>query len=106
VKWNAKYQKKVGIDTGAAKNLPQGVAEKVQHITKRVYKVLELSGYARIDLRLDDLGQDTRARSEPEPADRAERGLRRVCRAGGLPYPALLQRILTAGIRWEPERPG
>src|SRR6185503_15347660 len=27
-------------------------------------------------------GTGTRARSEPEPADRAERGLRRVCRAG------------------------
>jgi D-alanine-D-alanine ligase len=26
--------------------------------------------------------------------------------AAGLPYPALLQRILTTGLRWEPERLG
>src|SRR5688572_13383723 len=53
VKWNAKYQQKFGIDTSEAKGLPDGIAERVQHISKRVFKVLELSGYARVDLRLD-----------------------------------------------------
>jgi len=106
VKWNAKYQKKVGIDTGAAKNLPQGVAEKVQHITKRVYKVLELSGYARIDLRLDDLGQVHVLEANPNPQIARSEDFAESAALAGLPYPALLQRILTTGIRWEPERLG
>src|SRR5436190_13520798 len=44
VKWSAKYQKRVGIDTGSAKGLPDGAAEAIQHISRRVYKVLQLSG--------------------------------------------------------------
>src|SRR5690606_19553488 len=48
VKWSPKYQEKVGIMTGATE-IPDDVAARVQHITRRVYRVLELSGYARID---------------------------------------------------------
>src|SRR4030095_5786480 len=47
VKWSLKYQEKVGIATGGAKHLEPVVADEIQHITRRVYKVLELSGYAR-----------------------------------------------------------
>ena len=52
-KWNTKYQKKYGIMTGPADLAPE-VAAAVQHLCKRVYRTLDLSGYARIDLRLDD----------------------------------------------------
>src|SRR5205809_2715772 len=53
VKWSVKYQKKYGIDSGVAKDLPEGKAERIQHLCKRAFRALELSGYARIDLRLD-----------------------------------------------------
>src|SRR5207245_8279539 len=53
VKWSVKYQKKYGIDSGPAVELADGQAEKIQHLCKRAYRGLELSGYARIDLRLD-----------------------------------------------------
>src|SRR5436305_2558999 len=53
VKWSVKYQKKYGVDSGPARDLPEGVAERIQHVCKRAYRALELSGYARIDLRLD-----------------------------------------------------
>jgi len=51
VKWSVKYQKKYGIDSGAATDLPEGKAEGIQHLCKRAFRALELSGYARIDLR-------------------------------------------------------
>src|SRR6185436_7750072 len=53
VKWSKKYQDKVGIDTSQAKDLPDGASDLIQRISRRVYRTLELSGYARIDLRLD-----------------------------------------------------
>ena len=53
---------------------------RIQHVCKRAYRALELSGYARIDLRLDEAGHVLGARGESEPADRAGRRLRGVGR--------------------------
>ena len=45
VKWSKKYQDKMGIDSGPAKDLGNGLTEQIQHVSRRVYKTLELSGY-------------------------------------------------------------
>jgi D-alanine-D-alanine ligase len=106
VKWNAKYQKKMGIATAEAKDLPPGVAEQVQHISRRAFKVLELSGYARIDLRLDAAGRVHVLEANPNPQIARTEDFAESAKHIGLTYPALLQRILTTGLRWEPERLG
>lgn len=106
VKWSPKYQAKMGIATGEATDLPPGMAERVQHISKRAYKVLELSGYARIDLRLDDQGRVHVLEANPNPQIARTEDLAQSAAKAGLPYPALIQRILTTGLRWEPERLG
>lgn len=106
VKWNPKYQEKMGVETGEAKNLPPGAAERIQHVSKRVYKTLELSGYARIDLRLDEQGGVYVLEANPNPQIARTEDFAASAAVAGLPYPALLQRILTTGQRWEPERLG
>ena len=106
VKWSSKYQKKMGIDTGLAKGLPEGLPEKIQHISRRVYKTLELSGYARIDLRLDETGRVYVLEANPNPQIARSEDFAESAAKAGMPYPALLQRILTTGIRWEPDRLG
>ncbi|HEV8348074.1 MAG TPA: hypothetical protein VGQ16_15975, partial [Vicinamibacterales bacterium] len=40
VKWSVKYQKKYGIDSGAAGDLPEGKAEGIQHLCKRTFRAL------------------------------------------------------------------
>lgn len=50
-KWNEKYRKRKGIETGPAK-LEKAVEDKVIKTCKKVYQILNLNGYARIDLRL------------------------------------------------------
>src|SRR3954463_7264442 len=57
VKWSVKYQKKYGIESGPAKELPDDLCEEIHHVCRRTYRALELSGYARIDLRLDQNGR-------------------------------------------------
>jgi D-alanine-D-alanine ligase len=106
VKWNAKYQKKVGIDTGEAKSLSPESAEQVRHVASRAYKVLEQSGYARIDLRLDTSGRVHVLEANPNPQIARTEDFAASAAAAGLDYPALLQRILTTGLRWEPDRLG
>src|SRR3954467_3410827 len=56
VKWSVKYQKKYGIDSGPTADLPDAKNNEIQHLCKRAFRALELSGYARIDLRLDEAG--------------------------------------------------
>ena len=106
VKWNAKYQKKMGIDTHEARDLPKGAAELVQHISRRAYKTLEQSGYTRIDLRLDTEGRVYVIEANPNPQIAREEDFAASAKAAGLTYPTLLQRILSAGLRWEPQRLG
>ncbi len=106
VKWSAKYQKKHGITTGPAKNLPDGLAEQVQRICRRVYRTLELSGYARIDLRIDAEGRVYVLEANANPQLAYGEDFAESAEAAGMSYEALLQEILNAGLRWRPEKPG
>ncbi|HEV3140547.1 MAG TPA: hypothetical protein VGY57_08535, partial [Vicinamibacterales bacterium] len=42
VKWSVKYQKKYGIDSGPAIDLPEAKSDQIQHLCKRAYRALEL----------------------------------------------------------------
>jgi D-alanine-D-alanine ligase len=106
VKWSAKYQEKMGIKTADAKDLPEGMNDRIQHISRRAYKVLQLSGYGRIDLRLDAAGGIHVLEANPNPQIARTEDFAESAAKAGLPYPALLQRILGIGMRWEPERGG
>ena len=103
VKWSVKYQKKYGIDSGAAKDLPEAVTEKIQHICKRAYRALELSGYARIDLRLDEAGNVWVLEANPNPQIAKGEDFAESAAKVGIGYETLLQRILNLGLRWQPE---
>jgi D-alanine-D-alanine ligase len=68
--------------------------------------VLQLSGYARIDLRLDPEGRVFVLEANPNPQIAKAEDFAESAAAAGVTYSALLQRILTTGLRWEPERAG
>jgi D-alanine-D-alanine ligase len=106
VKWSPKYQEKAGIFTGLADPMPEGTEERIQHISRRVYRVLELSGYARIDLRLDAEGRVYVLEANPNPQIARYEDFARSADCAGYSYPALIQKILTIGLRWEPARHG
>jgi D-alanine-D-alanine ligase len=98
VKHDVEYQQRHGIDIRAAELTPEQAA-RLAHISKRIYKTLELSGYARIDFRLgaDDHFYFLEANPNPEIAQREE--FASAARAAGVEYPELLQRILNLGLR-------
>src|ERR1700686_1888933 len=52
VKHDTDYQERRQILHGPAKNLAPELAARIQAIAKRIYRTLELDGYARIDFRL------------------------------------------------------
>jgi D-alanine-D-alanine ligase len=103
VKWSVKYQKKYGIDSGPAAELRQQQAEAVQHICKRAYRALELSGYARIDLRLDAEGNVWVLEANPNPQIAKGEDFAASAEKAGWSYETVLQRIISLGMRWQPE---
>jgi D-alanine-D-alanine ligase len=106
LKWSMLYQKKHGIVSGPAKDLPEALVRQIGSVCKRVYRSLMLSGYARVDLRLTEDGRVYVLEANPNPqlahgedyADSAE--------AAGIKYGALLERILRLGLDWEPSQLG
>ncbi len=106
VKWNPKYQKKYGIRSGPAEGLPNGMQEKIQHLAKRIYRALNLSGYARIDLRLDPDGKVYVLEANPNPELAKQEDFAESAQKAGTAYADLLQRILNLGFQWRPDRLG
>jgi D-alanine-D-alanine ligase len=104
VKWSAKYQEKHGIATGKAIGLPDGLEPAISKMAKRVYRSLELSGYARIDLRLDAAGKVYVLEANPNPQIAYGEDFAESAEHGGLSYEDLLDRILALGLQWRPER--
>jgi D-alanine-D-alanine ligase len=104
VKWSRKYQDKYGIRSGEAKNLPDGAAEKVQHLAKRVYRALGLSGYARIDMRMDQAGNIYVLEANPNPQIADDEDFAESARKADVPYKNLLQELIHIGMRWRPAR--
>jgi D-alanine-D-alanine ligase len=102
VKWSVKYQKKYGIDSGMAE-LPEGEGEKIQHLCKRAFRALELSGYARIDLRLDEAGNAWVIEANPNPQIAKGEDFAESAAKIGISYETVLQRIINLGLRWQPE---
>ncbi len=52
VKWDRRYQKKHGIRTGARRTCRKACAAYLDKLSKRIFRSLYLSGYARMDFRM------------------------------------------------------
>ena len=102
LKWSLTYQQKHGIASGPARDLPVGLGARIQTLCKRVYNVLCLSGYARIDLRLTDAGEVYVMEANPNPQIARDEDFADAAQEGGIDYGHLLQRIVNLGLDWEP----
>jgi len=103
VKWSVKYQKKHGIDTTVAA-LSDEMSDKVQHLAKRVYRALDLSGYARIDLRMKADGQLYVIEANPNPQLAQGEDFAESAKRAGVSYAKLIERIIGLGLQWRPSR--
>jgi len=106
VKWDLKYQKKLGIKTRQAKDLPPGMSGQIARVSKRIYRSLGLNGYARLDFRMSPDGKVYNIEVNPNPQLAYGEDLAESAHAAGLDYEALVQRILNLGLRRGQERDG
>lgn len=97
VKWDLAYQEKYGIATDAATDLPPELEKRIATVCKRVYRVLGISGYARMDLRLTPDGRIYILEANPNPNLSHGEDFAESAEKLGISYADLLQKIVTLG---------
>jgi D-alanine-D-alanine ligase len=99
LKWNPDYQKKVGLVTKPA-NLAPELQRKLELLSKRIYRHLCLSGYARLDYRMTNDGEFYLLEANPNPQIAINEDFADSAAHSGLKYPKLLQKIITLGLSY------
>jgi D-alanine-D-alanine ligase len=103
VKWDKRYQARHGITTRAAAELPPAVEARLDRLSRRIYRALHLSGYARIDYRVRDDGSIFVLEANANPNLAREEDFAESARAAGSEYATLLERIMTLGLGYDVE---
>jgi D-alanine-D-alanine ligase len=99
VKHDPEYQEKRGIFQQQADDLPDALIASIQRTTKRIYKTLELDGYARIDYRLTPDGTLYFLEANPNPDIATTNEFASAAEEVGLKYRDLLRKILALGMQ-------
>lgn len=98
-KFDHAYRRRKGVNTGKAK-LSEDMVKKLQQAAKRTYKALDLSGYARIDFRIDENDQIWVLEANPNPDISSSDEFAASAKHGGYNYHALLNKLLSLGRGW------
>jgi D-alanine-D-alanine ligase len=103
VKWDRAYQKRYEITTRAAEELPPPLLQKLDRLSRRIFRALHLSGYARIDFRMREDGSIFVLEANANPNLTGEEDFAESARAAGIEYPVLLERIMALGRGYRAE---
>jgi D-alanine-D-alanine ligase len=103
VKWDKRYQAKYGITTRAAEDLPPAVLATLDKLSRRIYRTLGLSGYARMDFRVKPDGQVYVLEANANPNLEAAEDFAESARAAGVGYDELLEKIMGLGSSYRAE---
>jgi D-alanine-D-alanine ligase len=107
VKWNRAYQAKVGLVTKPAalsddRQQNDEMTARLQRLSKRIYRILGLSGYARLDYRVTPDGRMYLLEANPNPQIARGEDFADSAAHCGVPYERLLQKIVTLGLSHDP----
>jgi D-alanine-D-alanine ligase len=97
-KWDLRYQKKHGITSRRATDLPEGMADHIERVAKRIYHALSITGYARLDFRLSSKGELFFLEANPNPQIAKDEDFAESAAAEGVGYDKLISRILSLGL--------
>lgn len=99
LKWNPDYQKKVGLVTKPSELSPE-LQRKILLLSKRIYRHLSLSGYARLDYRMTNDGECYLLEANPNPQIAKNEDFADSAAHCNISYPQLLQKIITLGLSY------
>jgi D-alanine-D-alanine ligase len=97
-KWDEAYRKRWGLQNQFAKELDPSLEREIVQTCKRIYRVLTIDGYARVDLRVTAAGEIYFIEANPNPHLAADEDFAQSALAAGVSYPQLIERILRTGL--------
>jgi D-alanine-D-alanine ligase len=98
-KWDEEYRKRWGLQNRFANGLDPALVAHIEQTCKRIYRLLTIDGYARIDLRLTATNEIYFIEANPNPHLAADEDFALSAEKAGLPYPQLIDRIIRHGMK-------
>jgi D-alanine-D-alanine ligase len=98
-KWDEEYRKRWGLQNRFANGLDPALAAHIEQTCKRIYRLLTIDGYARIDLRLTAANEIYFIEANPNPHLAEDEDFALSAGKAGLPYPQLIERIIRHGMK-------
>lgn len=98
-KWDPEYQRQVGLKTGPAK-LTKKLRLHLARLSKQIYNLLGMSGYARLDYRVTEEGKAYLLEANPNPQIARDEDFSMSAKHMGIEYEELIQRILQFGMSY------
>lgn len=98
-KWDEAYRQKWGLENRFAEGLEPAVVRHIESVCKRIYHLLTIDGYARIDLRLNARNELYFIEANPNPALAPDEDFAESARQAGIAYPQLIDRLARLGMR-------
>lgn len=97
-KWDDAYRERWGIGTHFAENLDPVLQLNIERTCRRIYHLLAIDGYARLDLRVTPENEIVFIEANPNPFLAQGEDFALSAEKGGLDYPALVARLVRLGL--------
>jgi D-alanine-D-alanine ligase len=97
-KWDEDYRKKWGLQNQFAEGLDPALASAIEQTCKRIYHLLTIDGYARVDLRVTPKNEVYFIEANPNPILAQDEDFALSALKANLSYPQLIDRIIRLGL--------
>lgn len=98
-KWDEAYRQRWGLANQFAEGLDPAVVRHIEDVCKRIYRLLTIDGYARLDLRLTANNEVYCIEANPNPILAPDEDFALSAGKAGLGYPQLIDRIARLGLK-------
>ncbi len=98
-KWDEAYREKWGLENRFADDLEPVLVRQIEETCKRIYHLLTIDGYARLDLRLNAKNELYFIEANPNPILAPDEDFAQSAMRAGLTYPQLIDRIARLGMK-------
>ncbi|MGN6555374.1 MAG: D-alanine--D-alanine ligase family protein [Verrucomicrobiota bacterium] len=97
-KWDEQYRQRWGLQNQFAEDLDPALVRDIEQTCKRIYRLLTIDGYARLDLRLTADNKVYFIEANPNPILAADEDFAQSGLKANLPYPRLIEQIVQLGL--------
>lgn len=98
-KWDEEYRKRWGLQYQFAEGLDPALTKDIIQTCKRIYHLLTIDGYGRVDLRVTPKNEIYFIEANPNPHLAADEDFAQSALKAGVTYPQLIERIIRTGLK-------